>query len=210
MIQPGKFITVEGIEGAGKTTCMQTIAKQLTQQNILVEQTREPGGTPLGEALRDLLLGHQQTNMAADTELLLLFAARAEHIQQRIRPALTAGQWVLSDRFTDASYAYQGAGRGIETARITELTDWVQQGLKPDLTLLLDIPVAVGLQRAKQRSTPDRFEIEAQAFFKRVREGYLQRAEQEPDRVIVINANQPIQQVRAAIHQAIERFLRDH
>ena len=207
MKQPGRLITVEGIEGAGKTTCMATITEQLSQQGIFVEQTREPGGTPLGEALRDMLLAQQATAMAEETELLMLFAARAEHVQQRIRPALAAGQWVLSDRFTDASYAYQGAGRGMDVARITTLADWVQQDTKPDLTLLLDIPVTQGLQRAKQRSAPDRFEAETVAFFERVRAGYLQRAAQEPERIRVIDASQSLHQVQAAIRHVIEEYL---
>ncbi len=210
MKQPGKFITIEGIEGAGKTTCLKTIAEQLAQRGITVMSTREPGGTPLGEALRELLLGHQQAGMSSDAELLLLFAARAEHIQQRIRPALAAGQWVLCDRFTDASYAYQGAGRGLDTTRITTLADWVQKDLKPDLTLLLDIPPEEGLQRAKQRSVPDRFEAETQAFFTRVRIGYQQLAAQEPERIALIDASQSLERVQAAIQQVIDRFLHDH
>ncbi len=210
MHKPGKFITVEGIEGAGKSTCLAVIAEQLTQHGITVDQTREPGGTLLGEALRELLLGHQQSNMAADAELLMLFAARAEHIQHRIRPALSAGDWVLSDRFTDASYAYQGAGRGLDLARIAVLADWVQQDIKPDLTLLLDIPVKEGLQRAKQRSAPDRFETETLAFFEKVRAGYLQLAKQQPERIVVIDASQPLDQVQAAIHPVINRYLDDH
>jgi dTMP kinase len=207
MKQPGKFITIEGIEGAGKTTCLDIIAKQLTQQGITVMSTREPGGTPLGEALRELLLGHQQAGMSSDAELLLLFAARAEHIQQRIRPALAEGQWVLCDRFTDASYAYQGAGRGLDITRITTLVDWVQKGLKPDLTLLLDISPEEGLQRAKQRSMPDRFEAETYAFFAKVRAGYQQLAAQEPERIVLVDASQSLQQVQAAIQQLINGFL---
>ena len=147
----GKFITVEGSEGVGKSTNINHILMRLQQQEIDVVQTREPGGTPLGEEVRELLLDHRHTGMAQDAELMLMFAARAEHIAQVIRPALEAGQWVLCDRFTDASHAYQGAGRGIDSGRISMLEQWVQQGLEPDFTLLLDIEPEAGLERAGKR-----------------------------------------------------------
>ena len=202
-----RFITVEGIEGAGKSTCIGFIQRYLTDAGKQVVVTREPGGTALGEQIRHLLLDRKQTAMSIDTELLLMFAARAEHIAQVIRPALAAGQWVLSDRFTDASYAYQGGGRCVPAERIAVLEDWVQAELRPDLTLLLDIPVAMGLQRAGRRSTPDRFESEQQAFFERVRAAYLQQARTHAQRYRVIDAAQALAQVEAQIQSALDEFL---
>ena len=202
-----RFITVEGIEGAGKSTCIGFIQSYLANSGKQVVVTREPGGTALGEQIRHLLLDRKQTTMSIDTELLLMFAARAEHIAQVIRPALAAGQWVLSDRFTDASYAYQGGGRCVPAERIAVLEDWVQAELRPDLTLLLDIPVAMGLQRAGRRSTPDRFESEQQAFFERVRAAYLQQARTHARRYRVIDAAQALAQVEAQIQSALDEFL---
>ncbi len=201
------FITVEGIEGAGKTTCMQLIEQRIRARGHDLLLTREPGGTPLGEALRDLLLGHRHDGMHDDTELLLMFAARAEHLHSRIEPALAAGSWVLCDRFTDATYAYQGFGRGIDIARIASLEDWVQGTRRPDLTLLLDVPVELGLERAGRRSAPDRFERQERAFFERVRDGYLQLAAQSPDRYRVIDAVLDLEQVPAQIVATIDAFL---
>ena len=201
------FITIEGIEGAGKSTCMQVLAERIEARGMELVQTREPGGTELGEALRELLLGHRHTGMADDTELLLMFAARAEHIQRRIRPALDRGEWVLCDRFTDATYAYQGAGRGVPIERIRILEDWVQAGLRPDLTLLMDLPVEQGLERAGRRSDPDRFESEALAFFERVRQGYLDIARAEPERVKVIDAARGLDEVTARVRAVITEFL---
>ena len=152
-----RFITVEGIEGAGKTSCLDLLEQRIRQRGHEVLVTREPGGTPLGEDLRQLLLGHRHDGMADDTELLLMFAARAEHLHAKIEPALAAGSWVLCDRFTDATYSYQGYGRVIDVQRIAALETWVQGERRPDLTLLLDLPVEVSLQRAGRRSTPDRF-----------------------------------------------------
>jgi dTMP kinase len=169
--------------------------------------TREPGGTPLGEALRDLLLGHRHDGMHDDTELLLMFAARAEHLRSRIEPALAANTWVLCDRFTDATYAYQGYGRGIDVQRIALLEDWVQGPRRPDLTLLLDVPVEVGLERAGRRSAPDRFERQDREFFERVRSGYLQLAAQAPERYRVIDAARDLEQVAVQIDTAIDTFL---
>ena len=202
-----RFITVEGIEGAGKSTCIGFIQSYLANSGKQVVVTREPGGTALGEQIRHLLLDRKQTAMSIDTELLLMFAARAEHIAQVIRPALAAGQWVLSDRFTDASYAYQGGGRCVPAERIAVLEDWVQAELRPDLTLLLDIPVAMGLERAGRRSTPDRFESEQQAFFERVRAAYLQQARTHARRYRVIDAAQALAQVEAQIQSALDEFL---
>ena len=201
------FITVEGIEGAGKTTCLNLIEQRIRQRGHALLVTREPGGTALGEDLRTLLLGHRHEGMTDDTELLLMFAARAEHLQARILPALSAGSWVLCDRFTDATYAYQGYGRGIDLGRIAILEQWVQGERRPDLTLLMDLPVEIGLERAGKRSTPDRFESEAFAFFERVRNGYLSLANAQPDRFRVIDAAQSLQQVSDQVVSAIDAFL---
>ncbi len=206
-LQPGKFITVEGIEGAGKSSNLSFIQRLLEAAGKQVVFTREPGGTSLGEEVRDLLLGHKHTGMADDTELLLMFGARAEHLASVISPALESGNWVLCDRFTDASYAYQGGGRGIAWDRIRVLEQWVQGGLRPDLTLLLDLPVDVGLERAGKRSEPDRFEREAEAFFGRVRDAYLRIAADEPERVRLVDASLPLPQVQAQIATALGRLL---
>lgn len=206
-IRKGRFITVEGGEGAGKSSNLNFIRHLLEAAGKTVVFTREPGGTPLGEEIRQLLLGHRHTGMAGDTELLLMFAARAEHLQGKILPALAAGNWVLCDRFTDASYAYQGAGRGIDQKRIAVLERFVQSDLRPDLTLLLDLPAELGLARAGERSRPDRFESEAQEFFDRVRQGYLQIAAREPERVKVIDARPALAQVQAQIERVFQTFL---
>ena len=172
-------------------------------------ETREPGGTSLGEDIRELLLGHRHDGMSDDTELLLMFAARNEHLSRVIRPALAAGQWVLCDRFTDASYAYQGGGRGISTARIARLEQWVQQGLQPDLTLLFDIPVAVGLERTRERAQgPDRFETQQLEFFERVRQCYLDRAHNDR-RFRIIDAGQPLEQVQLQLSNFLTAFLNE-
>lgn len=203
----GRFITVEGGEGAGKSSNLAFVQSLLEEAGKAVLFTREPGGTPLGESIRELLLGHKHTGMADETELLLMFAARAEHLQRKILPALEAGTWVLCDRFTDASYAYQGAGRGIDRERIEVLENYVQGDLRPDLTLLLDLPVETGLARAGSRSEPDRFEKEATSFFDKVRQGYLAIAAAEPDRVKIIDASPALEQVQQQIGQVIQTFL---
>ena len=203
----GKFITVEGIEGAGKTTCMQVVTDVIEQQDISAIHTREPGGTDLGEDLRNLLLGHKHTGMSDDAELLMMFAARAEHIAQKIKPALGAGNWVLCDRFTDATYAYQGYGRGISLEKISGLENWVQGELRPDLTLLMDLPVEMGMERAGKRSAPDRFESEAWDFFERIRQGYLSIAAEQSSRVKVIDASQDLHDVQEQVRAAIEAFV---
>jgi dTMP kinase len=203
----GKFITVEGVEGAGKSSNLEFIRTLLEESGREVLFTREPGGTPLGEEVRQLLLGHKHTGMADDTELLLMFAARAEHLEQKIRPALEAGIWVLCDRFTDASYAYQGSGRGLDKQRIQTLEQWVQGDLRPDLTLLLDLPVEIGLERASKRSEPDRFEKEKAAFFEKVRNGYLEIAWNDANRVKVVDASKPLYEVQASITSLIKEFL---
>ena len=207
---PGKFITVEGIEGAGKSTNLAFILEQLEGAGIEVVSTREPGGTALGEEIRNLLLGHAHRGMAHDTEMLLMFAARCEHLAQKVRPAMQRGAWVLCDRFTDATYAYQGGGRDEPKERIRVLEDWVQKGLKPDLTLLLDLPVALGLERAGKRSAPDRFESEQAVFFERVREAYLRIAREDPTRVRVIDASRTLAEVRDQVAPIIADFLRRH
>lgn len=198
-MQKGLFITLEGGEGAGKSTQLAYIRQRLEAAGVTLHVTREPGGTPLGEQIRDLLLDHRQTDMASDTELLLMFAARAQHLAERIRPALAAGEWVLCDRFTDATYAYQGGGRGIDPRRIAALEEWVQGSLRPDLTLLLDLPVDVGMARANGRGELDRFEREQQAFFERVRAAYLAQAQREPGRYRVLDAAQSVEDVQRQI-----------
>ncbi len=203
----GKFITVEGSEGVGKSSNLAFIEDYLRNAGIDVLRTREPGGTPLAESIRELLLDARQNAMCDDTELLLMFAARAQHLVEVIRPALATGQWVLCDRFTDATYAYQGGGRGIPMERIGVLEDWVQGDLRPDHTLLLDMPVAAGLERAGTRSEPDRFEQEQQAFFERVRATYLTRAQAEPARFHVIDASPALDKVQAQIAQILKRIL---
>lgn len=207
MAERGRFITVEGIEGAGKSTQMQAIGRFLDARGIGVVVTREPGGTPLGESVRALLLDPDNRGMAADTELLLVFAARAEHIHEVIRPALEAGDWVLSDRFTDATFAYQGGGRGISNERIAALEEWVQGGLRPDLTLLLDLPVETGVARIAERGRPDRFEREERDFFQRIRDIYLERAAAEPARFRRIDADAPLEQVSSDVLGALGELL---
>lgn len=201
------FITLEGGEGAGKTTSIAFVRAFLEQAGKKVLVTREPGGTPLGEKIRSLLLEGRE-DMHADSELLLMFAARAEHLARVVKPALAAGAYVVCDRFTDATFAYQGGGRGVPATRIAALEEWVQQGLRPDLTLLLDIPVDQGLQRAGQRSAPDRFEREAHEFFERVRQSYLAIAAREPQRVKIIDASKDITQVEQQLRAALEALVR--
>jgi len=199
----GKFITVEGIEGVGKSTNMAFIHRQLLAAGRDVLVTREPGGTPLAEAIRTLLLDPAFTGMDMLCELQLMFAARAEHLAKVIRPALAAGQWVLCDRFTDATFAYQGGGRGVDVAVIARLEDLVQGGFRPDLTLLLDVPVELGLSRARQRGTLDRFEQEEIEFFKRVRQAYLDMARMHPGRYRIIDASQSLEAVQQLIRECL-------
>ncbi len=203
----GRFITLEGSEGSGKSTNLAFIHQQLQQAGLDVVLTREPGGTPLGEQIRELLLDHRQQAMHSDTELLLMFAARAQHIREVILPALERGQWVLCDRFTDATYAYQGAGRGIDESRIAQLEQWVQGDLRPDLTFFLDLPVEQGLARAGERAELDRFEREQIDFFERVRQGYLAQAERHPQRYRLVDASLPLAQVQAQLAQQISNYL---
>ena len=195
----GKFITVEGIEGVGKTTNIDFIHQQLQAAGRDVVLTREPGGTPLAEAIRGLLLDPAYTGMDSTCELQLMFAARAEHLAKVVWPALDQGQWVLCDRFTDATYAYQGGGRGIDSGVIARLEELVQGDFRPDLTLLLDVPVEIGLARASKRGALDRFEQEKVAFFERVRNAYLEMAQRSPDRYRVIDASLPLNDVQNQI-----------
>jgi dTMP kinase len=202
----GRFITLEGGEGAGKSTQLAAVRDWLVARGHEVLVTREPGGTPLGERLRELLL-HEAGDMSAETETLLVFAARAEHLARVIRPALAAGTTVVCDRFTDATYAYQGGGRGLGIERIAALERWVQQDLRPDLTILLDLPVAQGLARAGNRGAPDRFEREQVAFFERVRAAYLAAAAREPARVRVVDATLDAAEVTRRIVAILEDVL---
>jgi dTMP kinase len=207
MKKGGRFITLEGIEGAGKSTQLVVVRRCLKEEGIEVLTTREPGGSPIGERIRALLLDPACKGMVIDTEILLIFAARAEHISQKIRPALDRGAWVLCDRFTDATYAYQGGGRGVERERIAIVEDYVQGTLRPDLTLLFDLPVTTGLARAGKRSRPDRFELEAKGFFENVRAAYLAIAEAHPQRVRLIDAALPPQQVSDQVRSEVGAFL---
>jgi dTMP kinase len=205
----GRFITLEGGEGVGKSTNLEFIRGHLEAAGKPVVVTREPGGTALGEQIRAMLLGHRQDGMSADGELLLMFAARAEHLARVIRPALAEGKWVLCDRFTDATYAYQGAGRGIASERIAVLESWVQGALRPDLTLLLDAPVAIGMARAGKREVKaDRFEREELAFFERVRQSYLDQAKRFPERYRIIDAAQALAAVQQQLRHELDLFLK--
>jgi dTMP kinase len=202
----GRFITMEGIEGAGKSSQVQAIRAQIEDRGHNVVVTREPGGAPISEHVRRLLLDPANTGMGDDTELLLVFAARAEHLHKVIRPALEAGSWVVCDRFTDATYAYQGGGRGISAERIAQLERWVQGSLRPDLTIILDVDPQTGLARAGRRGDQDRFERESIAFYRRVRECYLQQAQANPARYRVVDASGSMQEVGAEIARILQEF----
>ena len=203
----GTFITIEGGEGAGKSTQMERVAAWLEQQGRRVICTREPGGTRLAETLREILLDRQNDSLSSLAELLLMFASRAQHLEELIRPALERGDTVLCDRFTDATWAYQGGGRGLPPEQIAALEHLVHGDLQPDLTLLLDLPVETGLQRAAKRSESDRFESESIAFFERVRTAYLERATDEPGRFAVIDAARDPDSVWAQIRDELGRRL---
>jgi len=202
----GKFLTIEGTEGVGKSTNIDFIRRQLLARGITLTLSREPGGTPIAEDIRDLLLANRDETVDETAELLLVFAARSQHIQAVIEPALARGEWVLCDRFTDATYAYQGGGRGIDLEKIKSLEQFVQGDLRPDLTLILDIDVKVGLERARQRGELDRFEIESIPFFERVRAAYLTRAEEYPHRYAVVDAGQTLAEVQEDIAVILQRF----
>lgn len=196
---PGKFITIEGSEGVGKSTNRDFIADYLRHKDIDLVVTREPGGTPLGEEIRDLLLCKRQEHVDETAELLLIFAARAQHVNQQIIPALESGHWVLCDRFTDSTYAYQGGGRGLDAQLIESLEHLVLKNFQPDLTFYLDIDVRLGLSRASRRDELDRFESEQTEFFERVRTAYWERITKNPERYRIIDANQALDEVQAAI-----------
>ncbi len=201
----GLFITVEGIDGAGKSTQFAALVQALRARGRDVVATREPGGTPLGETLRELLLGQP---MSISTEALLVFAARQEHVLTLIEPALLRGQDVVCDRFTDATLAYQGAGKGIPRDRLQALADWVHPGLEPDLTLLLDLPAEVAAQRMRlQQREPDRFERESVGFFERVRQRYLELAAEQPARWCVVDASQTPEEVWESMRNHLSQFL---
>lgn len=202
----GKFITIEGIEGVGKSTNIDFIASLLETSGRRVLKTREPGGTPMAESIRDMLLAHGHEPVPDVAELLLFFASRALHLHNVIRPALARGDWVICDRFTDASRAYQGFGRGLDLAMINTLAEWVHDGLDPDLTILLDAPADVGLTRAGARSSADRLESEKASFYARVRDGYLELAAAEPGRFCVVDASKGLDEVQVAIAVAVGRF----
>ena len=201
----GKFITIEGQDGAGKSTNVAAMQAYLESQNIEYVHTREPGGTALGEQIRELLLNSPE-KIADKTELLMMFAARAQHIEAVIEPALSKGVWVLCDRFTDATYAYQGGGRGLDVNDIALLENYVQDGLTPDLTVVLDLPIEVSESRAGQRSAPDRFERQKHDFKQKVRDCYLSRAKAEPARIKVVDASQSLESVKASVVSVLSEF----
>lgn len=201
------FITLEGIEGTGKSTAIKFIHRYLQQKNIPLILTREPGGTKIGDAIREVLLNQYDEKMEGKTELLLMFASRAQNLAQVIRPALAEGNWVLSDRFTDASYAYQGGGRGLPEKYIAQLEQVVHADLQPDITFLLDAPVQVGKSRIKNRAVTDRIEQERQEFFERVRAAYLERAKKFPHRFRVIDASQSLSNVEQQISQVLDQII---
>lgn len=206
----GRFITLEGLEGSGKSTQIALLKERLAAGGKSVVVTREPGGTPLAERLRAVVLHAGDETLSAQSELLVMFAARSVHLDSLVRPALARGDWVLCDRFTDATYAYQGAGRGIADEHIRALEQIVQRGLKPDLTLLLDLPVEVGLARARARrgvQAADRFEREGREFFERVRARFLAIARAEPERVRIVDAHQPVARVAQIIAGEVERCI---
>ena len=200
----GNFITIEGGEGVGKSTNIAYVQSLLEQKGYKTVVTREPGGTPLAEEIRELLLRQRDEKVVTETELLLMFAARAQHLYQLILPALNEGKWVISDRFTDATYAYQSGGRGIASEKVALLEKFVQKDFRPDLTLLLDAPVETGMTRARERGKLDRFEEERSAFFNKVRKNYLERAKAEPARFKVVDATDTLEQVQARIKSILD------
>ncbi len=206
----GFFITLEGIEGVGKSTCLKFIQHYLKLKKIVTISTREPGGTPFAEAIRKLVLSPHQEIVCNDAELLLFFAGRAQHIAHLILPALNAGKWVICDRFTDASYAYQCGGRGIPKEKIAILEKFVQGNLRPDLTLLFDAPVKTALSRITKRGKPDRIEAEKKQFFTKVRNCYLERAKEEPHRFRVINAARPLSFVKQELRDILDQAIAHH
>lgn len=209
MSRRGQFITFEGTEGVGKSTQLTNAADALKGLGVDVVVTREPGGTPMAESIRELLLAPRDESVDETTELLLMFAARAQHLNTRILPALERGQWVLCDRFTDATFAYQGGGRGVSSERIAMLERLVQGDVRPDHVILLDAPVETGMKRARSRGDLDRFEQEAVSFFQRIRDTYLDRAQAAPERYSVVDASASLEQVTASIRDLVCKFYSD-
>jgi dTMP kinase len=203
-MKKGKFITIDGVEGAGKSTQIELICSYLHRKGIEVVRTREPGGTDIGEKIRSVLLDVDNNEMHSDTELLLMFSSRNELIQNKIIPALNDGKWVVSDRFTDASFAYQGGGRMLSLDRIAKLENWVLGSFKPDLTFLLDISVEIGMTRVEARNAKDRIEQEERAFFERVRSVFIERSKIYPDRIKLINAERSVDEIQTQIQSIIE------
>ena len=201
----GRFITLEGIDGAGKSSHVRWIARYLRGRGIRVKVTREPGGTPAGEKLRRLMLGSRQ-RLHVETETLLMFAARREHLARVIGPALKEGTWVLCDRFTDATYAYQSGGSGVPWKKVSALEQWVHPGFQPDLTILFDVRPAIGRQRAGRKRHPDRFEREREAYYRRVRDGYRRRAAGDPRRIRILDAEGSRSEVRKRLEIVLSRF----
>lgn len=206
----GLFITLEGVEGAGKTTSIPVIQEVLSAYNDNIVLTREPGGTEVSEAIRETLLSQSLPAMHSDTELLLMFAARTEHLRSKIEPALSAGKIVLCDRFTDSTYAYQGGGRGIDDARIKVLEEWTQGTLRPDLTLYFDVDAATGLARTRIREHSDRFEDEDISFFNRIRDKFHALMQEHPQRYRLIDASQSIEEVHQQIRDVLTTYLKEH
>jgi dTMP kinase len=202
-----RFITLEGIEGVGKSTNLEFVRRLVSEAGHEVLVTREPGGTAMAERLRDIVLHHDDEPVPGLAELLIMFAGRCLHLENLIRPALGSGTWVLCDRFTDATFAYQGGGRGQSPERIAALEAWVQEGLQPDLTLLLDAAPEVGLARAGARGEADRFEREQLEFFSRVRNAYLERAARYPDRIFIIDAGRSLEDVQSSIKNCLQKIL---
>ena len=203
----GKFITIEGIEGVGKSTHMNRLVGRIEAQGYAVLTTREPGGTPTAEYIRDVVLGHNDENIPDIAELLLMFASRSLNVENIIRPALSAGTWVVCDRFVDASRAYQGGGRGIPMQHINTLADWVLGDLRPDITILLDAPVDIGMSRTTKRGNPDRLDVERAEFYARVRKCYLDLAKAEPDRFAIVDASGTMDEVSALIDELATEIL---
>lgn len=205
--KPGLFLTLEGVEGVGKSSNIEFITEYLEHRGIEYVLTREPGGTLIAEKIRNLLLDIQDEPLTELSELLLVFAARAQHLETLIKPSLEQGKWVVCDRFTDATFAYQGAGRGLDTAIIEKLQTIVQNQLRPDITFILDLDPAIGMQRVSKRGTLDRFELEKQNFFEKARDAYLSIAKEEPKRCCVIDASKPLEQVKTNLLSALEKKL---
>ena len=204
----GRFITIEGIEGTGKSTNVEFLKSLVKEHELEVITTREPGGTPLAEQIRELLLVHREENLPPLTELLLFFASRSVMLKNLVIPALERGDWVICDRFTDATRAYQGAGRGLDISVIEQLADWVHGGLQPDLTVLLDAPAELGISRVKSRGQGDRMDSQELIFYEKVRTAYLNLAKENPERFVVVDATQSLADVQDAIREAVAPLLR--